>query len=220
MNNQGIQHRDGNRSIPLHEDFLQICDGNLYQSLILATLEVLVDRNDSEVSYTPINYKGFLFGRYTRQATGMALNQLLEKGFIERRQHTESYDYVYDYRISLPTVQEKIDQISPKVVKNKPTPSEFLLNMTGSQRVIWSLFGGLCAYCRINIATTWDHVIPTSKSGPNINANLVPACRECNMYKGNRDVLEWMEIRGLTPCDQLVEIIDNITQNNVDEVAD
>ena len=184
-----IQHQDGSQSILFQEDFLQICKGNICQALILSALDVT-----SSVDYIPMNYKDFLFVRYTRQTIGAAISQLLERNLIQRRLHTDSYDYAYDYRLNLIEVQNQIDRLSPNLVKEKPIPPEFMNNIGGRHQAIWDIFGGLCAYCRINSASTWDHVIPTSKNGRNIKSNLVPACRECNLLKSNLDVQEWMNL--------------------------
>lgn len=54
-------------------------------------------------------------------------------------------------------------------------------------------WGGLCAYCRCNRATTLDHLKPKSKGGSSLRSNLVPACRSCNHSKGSRNWLEWFE---------------------------
>ena len=52
-----------------------------------------------------------------------------------------------------------------------------------------------CAYCSSEQDLSWDHLIPTSKGGPNTISNHVPACRGCNSSKGDRDVLEWYRSR-------------------------
>jgi len=54
-------------------------------------------------------------------------------------------------------------------------------------------FGGLCAYCRCQRATTLDHIKPRSKGGSNLRSNLVPACVECNHSKGSENWLIWYE---------------------------
>jgi len=54
-------------------------------------------------------------------------------------------------------------------------------------------FGGLCAYCRSERATTVDHLRPKSKGGSSLRSNLVPACRSCNHSKGSEDWLVWYE---------------------------
>lgn len=42
-----------------------------------------------------------------------------------------------------------------------------------------------CAYCG-GRGSTIDHVVPTSRGGPNTWENLVVACSPCNGRKGNR----------------------------------
>lgn len=43
-----------------------------------------------------------------------------------------------------------------------------------------------CQYCGSKNNLTMDHVIPKSRGGKNIWANLVTCCIECNVYKGDR----------------------------------
>ena len=55
-------------------------------------------------------------------------------------------------------------------------------------------FGGLCAYCRQQRATTLDHIRPRSKGGgSSLRSNLLPACVECNHSKGSESWLTWYE---------------------------
>ena len=52
-------------------------------------------------------------------------------------------------------------------------------------------FGGKCAYCRSNIATTRDHIIPISRKGTNTIDNINPSCLSCNDKKGTKLLSEW-----------------------------
>tara|TARA_B100001059_G_C17581662_1_gene450171 strand:- start:199 stop:648 length:450 start_codon:yes stop_codon:yes gene_type:complete len=54
-------------------------------------------------------------------------------------------------------------------------------------------WGGLCAYCRCQRATTLDHLKPKSKGGSSLRSNLIPACRECNHAKGSLHWLVWFQ---------------------------
>jgi hypothetical protein len=54
-------------------------------------------------------------------------------------------------------------------------------------------WGGLCAYCRSNRATTLDHLKPKSRGGSSLRSNLIPACQACNHSKGSRHWLEWFK---------------------------
>ena len=54
-------------------------------------------------------------------------------------------------------------------------------------------WGGFCAYCRCNRATTLDHLKPKSKGGSSLRSNLIPACRSCNADKGSETWLVWFQ---------------------------
>lgn len=46
-----------------------------------------------------------------------------------------------------------------------------------------------CQYCNIDLTdkdATIDHIIPRSKGGSSSWVNMVAACRDCNLSKGNR----------------------------------
>lgn len=49
----------------------------------------------------------------------------------------------------------------------------------------FAYYGNQCAYCG-GSADTIDHVIPVSRGGSNLPANLRPACWTCNTSKGDR----------------------------------
>jgi hypothetical protein len=48
------------------------------------------------------------------------------------------------------------------------------------------IYGGLCFYCKKEIATSIDHVVPYSWDQDNYLDNLVPACTPCNPIAGNK----------------------------------
>ena len=60
-------------------------------------------------------------------------------------------------------------------------------------------FGGCCAFCGKPEGRgaankhDRDHLIPLSKGGKAERRNIVPACRQCNRGRGNRDWLEWFK---------------------------
>ena len=60
---------------------------------------------------------------------------------------------------------------------------------------VWEKTAGHCKYCgrRLNPFREFsvDHVIPVSKGGGDDIDNLVPACRSCNISKGDREVPAW-----------------------------
>lgn len=51
-------------------------------------------------------------------------------------------------------------------------------------------YGYQCAYCgKKSKRLTMDHVVPVSKGGQHVMANIVPACQPCNSRKGARPPL-------------------------------
>lgn len=57
----------------------------------------------------------------------------------------------------------------------------------------FSMFGNACAYCGLDTcALEADHVIPLSRGGKHIPANIRPACRTCNSSKSARKLSDWL----------------------------
>ena len=48
-----------------------------------------------------------------------------------------------------------------------------------------------CSYCGA-AATGIDHIIPTSRGGPNTAENTTPACHRCNSSKRDRDLVDFL----------------------------
>lgn len=49
-----------------------------------------------------------------------------------------------------------------------------------------------CAYCgACGCELQWEHIIPSSRGGPDTIDNLVHACGKCNAAKADRDPFEW-----------------------------
>jgi 5-methylcytosine-specific restriction endonuclease McrA len=61
------------------------------------------------------------------------------------------------------------------------------------------VFGNKCKYCGIEetkeIKLTQDHVIPLSRGGKHMLANIVPACKSCNSRKGTKTIKEWNDYK-------------------------
>lgn len=55
-----------------------------------------------------------------------------------------------------------------------------------------------CACCKVNIKDAYhiDHVIPISKGGANHVGNIQLLCPNCNLSKGAKDPIEFMQSRG------------------------
>jgi 5-methylcytosine-specific restriction endonuclease McrA len=58
-------------------------------------------------------------------------------------------------------------------------------------------FGGVCSYCG-GPYEHLDHAIPLSRGGTNWPANLRPACQHCNLSKGAKSAMEFIQWRRAT----------------------
>jgi 5-methylcytosine-specific restriction endonuclease McrA len=67
--------------------------------------------------------------------------------------------------------------------KNKVAKIEY-----GAEQITWrfSMFGNCCWICGSTDNLTIDHVKPLSANGPDMPANLRPACRSCNSRKRDK----------------------------------
>lgn len=62
---------------------------------------------------------------------------------------------------------------------------------------------GHCSYCHQEAETTFDHIIPKSRGGPDDMKNMVPVCSSCNSSKSNKNVIDWHQEHDL-PIDRVV----------------
>ncbi len=64
---------------------------------------------------------------------------------------------------------------------------------------ILKLQKGKCACCRVRLGKKFhaDHIIPLSKGGSNDRKNIQITCRKCNLSKGPKHPLEFMQSRGM-----------------------
>jgi hypothetical protein len=61
----------------------------------------------------------------------------------------------------------------------------------------------LCIYCGIEDRLTLEHILPTSRGGPDIPDNAVWVCGNCNSSKGSKRLYEWY---GLSSKDKVPRI--------------
>lgn len=52
-------------------------------------------------------------------------------------------------------------------------------------------FAHKCAYCGEDKPLEQDHFVALSKGGEYTHNNIIPACRNCNAIKSNKDFFEW-----------------------------
>lgn len=52
-----------------------------------------------------------------------------------------------------------------------------------------------CIYCDKEENLTVEHLLPTSRGGPDIPENTVLVCKSCNSAKGDRRLFEWFGLK-------------------------
>lgn len=71
-------------------------------------------------------------------------------------------------------------------------------DLTGSQWTALQAAWGGCAYCgAIGTPLQKDCVLPISRGGSYVLANVVPSCPSCNASKCNAEVTSWMRRKKL-----------------------
>lgn len=79
-------------------------------------------------------------------------------------------------------------------------------------------YGHICQYCGglfDDFDLQIDHIIPTSKNGPNKWINKIPACIECNQKKSNKNVFLFMKEMGFEWRTGLKDRVDNLIKKGL-----
>lgn len=90
-------------------------------------------------------------------------------------------------------------------VKAKPPApvAEHPINDPAVRKQVLAMTGGVCTYCAASLTDGQpvegqstklyvEHVVPSSKGGPDHLCNYVPSCGSCNSAKGDRHVLHFV----------------------------
>jgi 5-methylcytosine-specific restriction endonuclease McrA len=78
-------------------------------------------------------------------------------------------------------------------------------DLTESQWTALKAAWGGCAYCRATgTPLQKDCVLPISRGGSYVLANVVPSCGSCNASKCNAEVTTWMRRKKLDEGDFLI----------------
>ena len=87
----------------------------------------------------------------------------------------------YDHEIHSPSMTMKLPSvISLREFVHQDRPPAF------TRFNVFLRDGFACQYCGSPDDLTFDHVVPRSKGGRTVWANVVTACAACNLFKGNR----------------------------------
>ena len=64
---------------------------------------------------------------------------------------------------------------------------------------------GKCIYCGSSENLSVDHLIPSSRGGPESGDNAVTACKSCNSSRGDKGIYEWFELERRNEIPRIVE---------------
>lgn len=77
------------------------------------------------------------------------------------------------------------------------------------KRFVRNRLNGHCIYCNKKTeAMTVDHVVPLKLGGTNELSNLVPACSDCNLRKGHKDVWLWWQQQEFFNVDRAFHLLE------------
>ncbi len=62
-----------------------------------------------------------------------------------------------------------------------------------------------CIYCGSKTKLTLDHIIPSSRNGPDLPDNAVMVCASCNSSKGNKTLYEWFGLEDKDTVHRIAE---------------
>lgn len=224
MNKILIYHNATYPTLTIHADYLQICQGDHCKAAILAILEKLtieaiqIADHDLFFCLTQQDISRLMLTMYNEKAVRNVITEMVNDKFIERRQ-PDAWARTYEYKLNCKYINDLLLALpdrATKIIKRAPNKRTFTVNpnkivspmVLRAQYTLLERFQGKCAYCQDTEAMTWDHVMPLHRNGETIIENLVPACYLCNSSKGDRNVYEWMNNKGITPSAELKEAIE------------
>ena len=63
----------------------------------------------------------------------------------------------------------------------------------------------VCGYCGAKEKLTLEHILPTSRGGPDDPDNALWVCRSCNSSKGSKRLYEWFGLEGRYDVPRIAE---------------
>ena len=119
--------------------------------------------------------------------------QLAVNLYIREKIAWTAGESIFTFRggISRLTGQRSIVEINSIIAVKRSSPSKYTARGIPplTNRELFLRDANLCMYCGSKnraASLTRDHVIPLSKGGKDFWSNVVTACRNCNIRKGNR----------------------------------
>jgi 5-methylcytosine-specific restriction endonuclease McrA len=67
-----------------------------------------------------------------------------------------------------------------------PSENDYAYIGPDTRRFVWARDGGRCRHCATDQDLQFDHIIPRSRGGSGVAANVELLCRTCNQRKSAR----------------------------------
>jgi len=96
-------------------------------------------------------------------------------------------------------VQENIEKVISYKASNRAKRKQATGKYTGQQvSDLFELQKGKCACCQVNLGKTFhrDHITPLVAGGTNDILNIQLLCQKCNLQKGAKDPINFMQTLG------------------------
>jgi len=81
---------------------------------------------------------------------------------------------------------------------------------------IFTAWDHKCAYCEKPDPRTLDHVIPKSRGGLTVRANLIPSCGDCNLSKSNEAWDVWYRSQTFWTQDKELNILEWVNRDHAE----
>jgi len=174
---------------------------------------VYVSANKEKISENKKKYYSENKSKIKHNTSEWAKKNPKKRDEIEKKFHAKNQDYLKKraaaYRASHP------EKTNASVAKYRTAHPEVLKIQTHNRRVrkisnggklsieavplIFLRQKGKCAICRTSLKKTsyhLDHIVPLFRGGKNINSNIQLTCPKCNLSKGSKDPIQFMQERG------------------------
>lgn len=119
---------------------------------------------------------------------------------LGKRRNRESYEKNRKKRIAQAIAYQKAHpEIVATTRHRRKAAQSYKIRPVDHRRTL-ARYRNQCAYCQSPLGTwgrahsnslQWDHVVPLSKGGVDSVGNIVPSCRDCNLSKSSKLLVEW-----------------------------
>jgi hypothetical protein len=169
-----------------------------YKSICLACIRVrsnsTLGPSDPRIeTYTGLT-KAELYARW-KQKNPERRKEISKKSRDKPENKQKRAQHMKAYRLKNPDAYKNWVQNNPDKANANWNRRRKYLKEAGifaiSKKEMARLYQSSCFYCGEKQDIQADHILPVSRGGTHSVGNLIPACKLCNMSKGNKTNMEW-----------------------------